>query len=560
MWKNQLYFGDNLDVLRKDIPAESVDLIYLDPPFNSNASYNVLFKEHKTGKQSAAQITAFEDTWHWTLKESEAAYEAIVKGPYAKLSDLIQAMRKFLGESDMMAYLVMIGARMIELRRVLKPTGSIYLHCDPTASHYLKLMMDAVFGPTCFQNEIVWKRTSAHSAARRWNDIHDTILYYVKSDTFTWNEVLLPHSAEYSGRYKNEDPDGRMWADDNLTAPGVRHGESGATWRGYNPTERGVHWKVSLRTVESLVGAEAARKLSTTAKLDLLDEHGYIHWPRKRAGEGEGFPRFKRYLSAGARVQDVITDVSAINSQAQERLGYPTQKPEALLERIINASSNEGDVVMDPFCGCGTAVAVAERLRRRWIGIDITHLAIDLIVRRLRKIEGACPYTIVGYPEDVGGAEALAARDKFQFQWWAVIKAGGDWSAEMKKGMDRGIDGAITFFDDFTGQAKKVIIQVKGGQHPSVNDVRVLKAVCEREKAPIGALVTLKPMTREMVREAATAGYYEPEHLPGRKFARIQLLTVEDLFAGKRIEHPELAISQVKQAERKTKNQQKSLF
>jgi site-specific DNA-methyltransferase (adenine-specific) len=289
-----------------------------------------------------------------------------------------------------------------------------------------------------------------------------------------------------------------------------------------------------------------------------LDADGRIWYPADKTKR----PQLKRYLAEmkGTVVSNIWTDIPPINSQAQERMGYPTQKPETLLERVIRASSNEGDTILDPFCGCGTTVAVAERLRRRWIGIDITHLAIDLIVRRLRGIEKAEPYIIVGYPEDVAGAESLAGRDKYQFQWWAVIKAGGDWSAEMKKGMDRGIDGSVTFFDDNSGQAKKVIIQVKGGQHVSVNDVRVLKSVIEREKAPIGALICLKPATREMAREAAIAGYYEPEYFPGRKFPRIQILTMEDLFAGKRIEHPELALSSVKQAERKTKDQQPGLF
>lgn len=545
MWKNQLYFGDNLDVLRKDIPSESVDLIYLDPPFNSNASYNVLFKEHKTGRQSAAQITAFEDTWHWTLKESEAAYEEVVKSGHQKLSDLIQAMRKFLGESDMMAYLVMMAVRMIELHRVLKPTGSIYLHCDSTASHYLKLIMDALFGWEQYVNEIVWQRTSAHgNASRKHAAVHDVILFYARTaGRATWNQIYMPYSQEYiDEHFVHYDPDGRRFRRVDLRNPGVRpnlhYVYMARNGRVYHPHPNG--WAVSLQVMKE------------------LDRQGRLFFPAKEGGR----LRKKIYLdeSPGVPVTDIWDDIPPIHASAQERLGYPTQKPEALLERIITASSNEGDVVLDPFCGCGTAVAVAERLRRHWIGIDVTHLAIDLIVRRLRKIEGACPYTIVGYPEDVAGAEALAGRDKYQFQWWAVIKAGGDWSAEMKKGMDRGIDGSVTFFDDFSGQAKKAIIQVKGGQHPSPNDVRVLKAVCEREKAPIGALITLMPMTREMVREAATAGYYEPEHFPGRKFPRIQLLTVEDLFAGKRIEHPEMSVSGVKPAERKTKHQQKTLF
>ena len=541
-WKNKLFFGDNLGVLRKDIPAEGVDLIYLDPPFNSNASYNVLFKEHKTGKQSAAQITAFEDTWHWTLAESESAYEEVVKSGHQKLSDLIQAMRRFLGEVDMMAYLVMMAARMIELRRVLKPTGSIYLHCDPTASHYLKLMMDSLFSAENFRNEIVWKRKAGrgetNNAAIRFGVSHDVILFYSKTPQAPLRRQYRASNREYiDTKFVHDDGDGRLYQLDNLTSPSFRPNLI-YEYKGYPPPAKG--WAVSRERMEQ------------------MEREGRLYFPKDMSRR----IRRKRYLDqlAGETVDSLWDDIPPINSQAQERLGYPTQKPEALLERIINASSNEGDIVLDPFCGCGTAVAVAERLRRRWIGIDITHLAIDLIVRRLRGIEKAAPYTIAGYPEDVSGAESLAERNKYQFQWWAVLKAGGDWSSEMKKGMDRGIDGSVTFFDDYSGQAKKVIIQVKGGQHPNVNDVRVLKSVIEREKAPIGALITLKPVTREMSREAAIAGFYEPEHFRGRKFPRIQILTVEDLFAGKRIEHPELAISDVKQAEKKTKDRQQGLF
>jgi site-specific DNA-methyltransferase (adenine-specific) len=540
-WKNKLFFGDNLDLLRKDIPAGSVDLIYLDPPFNSNASYNVLFKEKKTGKQSAAQITAFEDTWHWTLAESESAYEEVVKSGHQKLSDLIQAMRRFLGESDMMAYLVMMAVRLIELHRVLKLTGSIYLHCDTTASHYLKLVMDALFHPENFRSEVTWKRTNIHNDSKDWSDVADILLYYVKDaggGRYIWNPIYLKHEDAYvKTKYRYDDGDGRLYRLDNMTSPNPRPNMM-YEWNGFPCPPMG--WRYSKETMAK------------------LDAEGRVWYPTDKKKR----PQLKRYLEEmrGTVVSNVWTDIPPINSQAQERMGYQTQKPEALLERILNASSNEGDTVLDPFCGCGTAVAVAERLHRRWIGIDITHLAIDLIVRRLKGIEGACPYTIAGYPEDVSGAESLAGRDKYQFQWWAVIKAGGDWSSEMKKGMDRGIDGSVAFFDDYSGQAKKVIIQVKGGQHPNVNDVRVLRSVIEREKAPIGALITLKPVTREMSREAAAAGVYEPEHFRGRKFPRIQILTVEDLFAGKRIEHPELAISGVKPAEKKTKDRQQGLF
>jgi site-specific DNA-methyltransferase (adenine-specific) len=224
-WKNKLFFGDNLDVLRKDIPDACVDLIYLDPPFNSNASYNVLFKEQKTGKQSAAQIMAFEDTWHWTLKESQVAYEEVVRSGHTKLSDLIQAMRKVLGENDMLAYLVMMAVRLIELRRVMKPAGSIYLHCDTTASHYLKLVMDALFRPENFRSEITWKRTNVHNDSKDWSDVADILLYYVKDaggGQYTWNPIYLKHTAEHVASKYQEDAEGRMFTLSDMTSPSPR--------------------------------------------------------------------------------------------------------------------------------------------------------------------------------------------------------------------------------------------------------------------------------------------------------------------------------------------------
>ncbi|MCI0440863.1 MAG: site-specific DNA-methyltransferase, partial [Chloroflexi bacterium] len=353
-WKNKLYFGDNLDILREHVADESVDLIYLDPPFNSNATYNVLFAE-KSGEQSAAQITAFEDTWHWGY-ESEYAYEEVVRDGPQKLSKLLEAMRSFLGQNDMMAYLTMMAQRMVELHRVLKSTGSIYLHCDPTASHYLKVLMDSVFGASQFRNEIVWKRTTAHNDPKRYGANIDIILYYSKSNKWTWNPQHQPYKEEYKARYRFSDPDGRLWTDDNLTAKGLSGG-------GYDYEYKGVRslWRVPLETMQR------------------LDEEGRLHFTRA------GGIRFKRYLDEmkGRPLQALWDDIDAINSQARERLGYPTQKPEALLERIIQASSNEGDLVLDPFCGCGTAIAVAERLKRRWIGIDITHIAITLMRHRL---------------------------------------------------------------------------------------------------------------------------------------------------------------------------------
>jgi DNA methylase len=248
---------------------------------------------------------------------------------------------------------------------------------------------------------------------------HDTILFYTKSSDYLWNKVFTEYDPAYVARYKHVDHDGRRWADDNLTAPGIRHGDSGATWRGFNPTEKGNHWKVSHNTVVELIGQTRAEKLSTTEMLDVLDQHGLIHWPRN-----DGFPRFKRMLGKGLLQQDLVLDIPPPNSRAQERLGYPTQKPVALLERIISASSDENDVVLDPFCGCGTTVHAAQKLRRRWIGIDITHLAIGLIERRLQDAFPGVRFEIHGTPKDFAGAEDLARRDKFQFQWFRRNLAG----------------------------------------------------------------------------------------------------------------------------------------
>jgi site-specific DNA-methyltransferase (adenine-specific) len=530
--KNKLYYGDNLDVLRRYVKDETVDLIYLDPPFNSRQDYNVLFAE-KDGSQSSSQIRAFEDTWEWNI-DAQRAYEEIVERG-DRVGDALRAFKTFLFNSDMMAYLAMMAPRLVELRRVLKGTGSIYLHCDPTASHYLKILMDAVFQPQNFKNEVIWKRTSSHSAAKRWGDIHDTILFYAKGSVWTWNEVLVAHTEEYSARYKNTDDLGRPWADDNLTAPGVRHGDSGSVWRGFDVTAKASHWKVNTKTIEGIVGIPAATKMSTTQKLDLLDSEGFIHWPRG----GKGFPRFKRFLSKGSHIQDIVSDIPPINSQAQERLGYPTQKPEALLERILKASSNEGDLVLDPFCGCGTTVQVAQRLNRRWIGIDITHLAIGLIKKRLNDAFGPeikSTYEVIGEPTDYTGAAALAAEDKYQFQWWALGQVGAR-PADQKKGADRGIDGRLYFHDDDSGKSKQIIFSVKAGG-VSVPQVRDLRGVLEREKAEIGVFISFEEPTKPMLKEAAEAGFYKGGPLDQLVYPRIQILTIQQVIDGRQPEYP----------------------
>jgi DNA modification methylase len=554
---NRLYFGDNLKWLsdRNEFPNESVDLVYLDPPFNSNADYNVLFRE-ASGQVSQAQFHAFTDTWSWA-DAVETYHQFIDTCRNVAVVEMMEAFHSFLKNSPMMAYLAMMAPRLVELHRILKETGSLYLHCDPTASHHLKLMLDAIFDSTNFRNEIVWKRTSAHSAAQRWNDVHDTLLFYAKSNNHTWNEILLEHSDEYAARYKNVDSKGNRWADDNLTGPGTRGGDSGAAWRGFNPTAKGSHWKVSNKAVEATVGSEKAAALSTTEKLEVLDKAGLIHWPKARSGSAAGFPRFKRYLSSGAPVQDVVTDIPPINSQAQERLGYPTQKPVALLERIIRASTNPGDVVLDPFCGCGTTIHAAQKLDRQWIGIDITYLAINLIKRRLKDAFGEeIEFEEKGAPTDFESAKRLAELDKFQFQHWALSLIGARPLKEGEgKGADRGVDGLLYFYEterkDIPGRVKeeplpksepahreKIIVQVKGG---GVNrgDVATLLGDVENQKAAAGVLITLEKPSKQMRTEAADSGRFTSKLWHDKDYPKIQILTVEGLLDGKeRVDAP----------------------
>lgn len=535
--ENTLFYGDNLPILREYIPDESIDLIYLDPPFNSNRTYNVLFKQ-ESGQDSEAQIAAFEDTWHWNQAAEETYHELVTAGTTA--GQIIGALRSSIGENQMLAYLVMMAARLVELHRVLKPTGSLYLHCDPTASHYLKVVLDTVFGAENFRNEIIWKRTTAHNDPKRWGNIHDTLLFYTKSDNFTWNPVYTEHSDEYKARFRSVDPDGRRWSDYDLSAKGLSGG-------GYTYEYKGVTslWRVPPHRMEQ------------------LDTEGRLHFTKK------GGIRLKRYLedTPGVPIQDVITDISPINSQAAERLGYPTQKPLTLLERIINASSNPGDLVLDPFCGCGTTIAAAQKLGRHWIGIDITYLSIALQKNRLNAAFPEAKYKVTGEPTTLHDARQLALDDRFQFQWWAVSLVNArpygsqEGSKQGKKGADKGIDGIITFIDDHTRKPKRVIVQVKSGKVNS-RDIRDLVGTLDRESAAIGAFLTLEEPTRDMRTEAATAGFY---HSTGwnQNYPRVQILTVKSLLDGTaRLEMPPAEFTTFKQAQqvKEEENVQKGLF
>lgn len=529
---NQLYYGDNLDALREKIADESVDLIYLDPPFNSKRDYNLLFKSRK-GEASEAQVEAFKDSWQWGV-QAEREHDELLRQKNTEVALLIRALREFLGESDVMAYLTMMANRLLEMHRVLKPTGSLYLHCDPTAAHYLKILLDAVFGKDRFLNDITWKRTGAHGSARRFGPVHDTIFLYAKSANFVWTFPTTAHAEDYiEQHFKQADDDGRKFQAITLTGSGIRHGESGKPWRGVNPTAVGRHWAIPGEVMERyhLTG------VSVQARLDALDEAGLIFWPKS----GQGTPRLKWYADelGGMAISDVWSDIAPIGAQAAERLGYPTQKPLALLERIISASSNEGDVVLDPFCGCGTAVHAAQKLKRKWIGIDITHLAISLIEKRLKDAFGKrCKYEVHGTPQDVEAARDLAKRDKYQFQWWAVSLVEAQPFQGRKKGADTGVDG-LKFFRDLDKQdARKIVVSVKGGENLKADDVRSLMAVRERETAEIALFLSLETPTKGMIADAASAGFFESA--TGKKYPRVQLLTIEGLLSGRqRAEHPD---------------------
>ena len=446
---SQLYYGDNLEVLKRHIDDESVDLVYLDPPFNSNANYNVLFKSPK-GLAADSQIQAFEDSWHYGEAAAQAFHEATRDGS-AALASLLRAMQDFLGQNDLMAYLAMMAVRLIELHRVLKPTGSLYLHCDPTASHYLKLVLDAVFGATCFRTEISWKRAFAHNDAKQgrsqYGNVRDVILFYSKSSRWTWNWQYLPYDASYiASAYRHTDAQGRRYRRGDLTAakPG---GDVSYPW----PVKRPISgdWTADLdeehRRPEA--GWEYRQVSPYSGRFWAFSRANMIAFARdgRLVYAGSGRPEYRRYLDEqpGVSLQNEWSDLPPVSGR--ERLGYPTQKPLSLLERIIQASSNPGDLVLDPFCGCGTAVHAAQKLGRRWIGIDVTYLAIGQIERRLKEAFPNSTFEVIGEPKGLMDAQHLAQCEPHQFQFWVTQKIGGRPYQGGRKGADRGIDGHIFY-------------------------------------------------------------------------------------------------------------------
>ena len=520
---NTLYSGDNLDILRRYVKDASVDLVYLDPPFNSNQTYNILFQE-KDGSQSASQIKAFGDTWHWDETAARSYEETVEAG--GQVAEAMQAFRKLLGTNDMLAYMSMMAPRLVELRRVLKSTGSLYLHCDLTASHYLKMLLDAIFGTGHFQNEIIWQKIRSSKAQTiGFGSVHDTIFAYRKTASAVFRKLYTPLSDQRVARHY-----GQVEAD-----TGRRYGLYDFTQSGQGKPRR-----FGRKVIAPPVGKHWIWEQD---RIDAAMSEGRIVFTSKN------MVRVKRYLdeSRGNPMEDVWIDIPPINSMAQERLGYPTQKPVALLERIIQASSNEGDVVLDPFCGCGTTVAAAQKLDRHWIGIDITHLAISLIRYRLRDSFGEdCRFEVIGEPTSAPDAAALAKQDPYQFQWWALglVRAR---PADEKKGADRGIDGRLYFHDEGKGgKTKQIIFSVKAG-HVTVSQIRDLVGVVNREKAQIGVFLSLNTPTAPMRREAASADFYKS---PWGNHPRIQLLTVEDLLSGKGVDYPHAADVTFKKAQR----------
>ncbi len=535
MRENTLYYGDNLTILREDIPDESVDLVYLDPPFNSQATYNVLFSSPK-GHESSAQIEAFEDTWHWG-PQAEKEFQELIHQSNTDVSEMMQALRRFLRENDMMAYLTMMANRLLELRRALKPTGSLYLHCDPTASHYLKVVLDGVFGKENFRTEINWRRSSAHSDAKQgrkqYGNVRDLLFFYTKSGEWTWNWVYTPYTPQYlESEYRHRSSDGRYYKETDLTAkkPG---GDTSYEWRVKRAKAPDARWEADLDSeyenprshFEYLGVRPYIGRFWAYSKANLIEfaKAGRL-WHRST-----GMPRLIQYADEmpGVALQSDWQDIGL--AMGEEDLGYDTQKPVALLDRIIQTSSNEGDVILDPFCGCGTAIHSAEKNRREWIGIDITHLAISLVEKRLRDAFPGIQFEVHGTPKDLDSAADLAKRDKYQFQWWACSLVNAQPYQGKKRGADTGIDGLIFFQDDKTGP-KKIVVSVKGGEGVSVPMIRDLGHVIEREKAAMGLFVTLTNPTRPMKEEAVKTGYYESP--TGVSFLKIQILTIKGLLEG----------------------------
>lgn len=496
---NQLFYGDNLEVLRKYIKDESVDLCYIDPPFNSKRNYNQIY--NNIGKEDTAQAQAFIDTWTWDDLANIGLAE-IKENYHGKFTEktiaLICGLEQVLGKGSLFAYLVNMTLRIVEIHRVLKPTGSFYLHCDPSASHYLKIILDAIF---CSQggdlkNEIIWSYKRYTAISNRFQRLHDNIFFYAKSSETTFNQIREDYgkkSGKADSHYK-QDEDGR-----------------------------------------------------------------WFRWQKRKGKEP-----YKVYLNTEGRRLGDVWEISIINASAKERLGYPTQKPEALLERIIKASSNENDVILDAFCGCGTTIAVAQRLNRNWIGIDITYQSISLILKRLEDSFGQGileNINLNGIPKDMESATALALkkddRTRKEFEKWAVLTYTNNRATiNDKKGADKGIDG-VAFFDSGENQPAKIIIQVKSGKVKS-GDIRDLLGTIAINEAKLGIFITLNKPTKAMIKTAKEAGIYQSKFM-NNPVDKIMIVTVKEIIEEQKRLDIRLVLEVLKSAEKQQETKSNQL-
>lgn len=546
---NKLFYGDNLHIMQNQMGKHSVDLIYLDPPFKSQQNYNLLYKT-LTGKPVPEQAEAFCDTWEMDAQKEELARkmpllmrEHGIEDYYVEFWRLwIQALRHT--QPHLLAYLIYMVQRLLQMKIILKPTGSIYLHCDPTASHYIKVMMDGIFGAKSFRSEIIWRRTGAHNSSNRWGPIHDVILYYALSDKYVWNNPKQPYMQGHVDEHFKKTKEGYKTAyyGNVLTGSGLRGGESGQPWKGFDPSAKNRHWAIPGKLWEDsgLDGTD----LSQHQKLDLLYKHGFIQiiegqaWPvyERIVREGEGpaigdIWAYQPYTEGTVFGTDkgIDSDVSWMKPRSSDRLGYPTQKPVGLLKRIISASSNEGDIVFDPFCGCGTTIYAAHELNRQWIGCDIAILAVRLVEERLREqynLAEDTHFEVNGIPNSEDSATALFKHDPFQFEHWAVELVGG---FPTKKTGDKGIDGRI-YFETKKGLGQ-MILSVKGGKiRPT--DIRDLRGVLSTQQGTVlGGFISLQNPTGPMKSAAAEAGTWTYEE---HEFPKVQILTIREIVEDKR--------------------------
>ena len=548
---NRLFYGDCLTVMR-DLGLASVDLIYLDPPFNSNRQYNAIYKD-ETGRPLPYQIEAFCDIWELDSERERSIRTLPVlmreNGIDDAAVELWRLWMRALRETQprLLAYLSYMAERLLIMHRLLKPTGSLYFHCDPTVSHYVKPLLDAIFGHDQFRSEIVWKRTRRNSVAFRWGNTTDRLLFYTKSDRYTWNQKYQPHDLEYVAKaYRYDDGDGLgKYKKISLHAAGVRTGDSGIAWRGYAPSLHNRHWAMPTR--ESMQRFIVERGLipdwphayaSVQERLDALDRAGLI------VHSDNYLPEIKSYLMAtnGFAVTDLITDVPI--ASGKERMGYASQKPLGLIERIIEISSHPSDVVLDPFCGCATTLEAAHKLGRKWMGIDIAIHAIERVARvrlseRLGLVEGQ-DFIVEGIPRTVEGAQELWQRDKYHFQKWAVEQVEG--FITTKRSADGGVDGRLYFAISDDQDLQSMVIEVKGGANLSIRDLRALKGVLGHDTALMAGMIVMKSpgqtKARDFNRFMEDAGSLE---IVGIEYPRIQLLDVGQILEGERFRTPTVA-------------------